>query len=117
MGAIGGAFGILFVLGALPFGNLADRVPRTKVAPVRPRSGRASCSRPASSPAWSWLFVARVGSGLAQSNTLPVHNSLLADAYPLQARGRVFGLYNLATPIGLVLAPLLVGGIAVACRG
>jgi ABC-type branched-subunit amino acid transport system ATPase component/predicted MFS family arabinose efflux permease len=112
IGVIGGAFGILFVLGALPFGNLADRVPRTKVASIATAVWSVVVFATGLVTSAVWLFVARVASGLAQSNSLPVHNSLLADGYPVQARGRVFGLYNLATPIGLVLAPVAVGGMA-----
>jgi len=112
IGVIGGAFGILFVLGALPFGNLADRAPRTKVASFATAAWSVVVFATGLVTSAIWLFVARVASGLAQSNSLPVHNSLLADAYPLQARGRIFGLYNIATPIGLVLAPVAVGGIA-----
>ena len=117
IGIIGGAFGVLFVLGALPFGNLADRAPRIKVASFATAAWSVVVFATGLVTSAVWLFVARVASGLAQSNSLPVHNSLLADAYPLQARGRIFGLYNLATPVGLVLAPVAVGGIAALAGG
>ncbi len=117
IGVIGGAFGVLFVLGALPFGALADRAPRTKVASFATAAWSVVVFATGLVTSAVWLFVARVASGLAQSNSLPVHNSLLADAYPLQARGRIFGLYNLASPVGLVLAPVTVGGIAALAGG
>ena len=86
IGIIGGAFGVLFVLGALPFGNLADRAPRIKVASFATVAWSVVVFATGLVTSAVWLFVARVASGLAQSNSLPVHNSLLADAYPLQAR-------------------------------
>ena len=35
------------------------------------------------------LFWARLGAGIAKSNTMPVHGSLIADTYPIGVRGRI----------------------------
>ena len=38
--------------------------------------------------------------------------SLLTDTYPIQGRGRVFALYWMAQPIGLLFGPFVAGAIA-----
>ena len=47
--------------------------------------------------------------GIAKANTLPVHGSLLADAYPIAGRARVYAVHNLANPVGLLIGPVLAG--------
>ena len=117
LGAAAGASGVLFVLGAIPLGILADRFARTKVG------GAATLGWAAIVFLTGWVtnaftfFVARMGSGLGQSNVLPVQNSLAADAYPLGVRGRVFGLIASASPLGRAVGPLLAGGIAALAGG
>ncbi len=117
MGAIAGASGVLFLLGSVPISSLADRLPRTRIA--------AACVA-----VWSVLiavtglvqnafslFLTRIGAGLAQSYELPVNGPVLIDAYPIEARGRVFGLSFSFQLGGFILAPLLAGGIAALVGG
>ena len=112
LGAIGGAAGVLFVMGAIPIARLADHRRRTTIAGVCTFAyGVLSIATAAVGNAF-WLFMARMGSGLAASHILPVHNSLLADAYPIRARGRIYSIYGLGTPIGQLLGPVTVGAIA-----
>lgn len=112
LAAASAAFGVMFVLGAIPLATLADRFPRTKVAAM-------------ATAVWSVvvfltgfvvnafsLFVARLGAGLGQSNVLPIHGPLLADTYPMAARGRIFALYAMGSPMGQLIAPAIVGAIA-----
>ncbi|MFN3217796.1 MAG: ATP-binding protein [Acidimicrobiales bacterium] len=117
LGAAAAAFGVMFVLGAIPLATLADRFPRTKVAAI-------------ATAVWSVvvlltgfvvnafsLFVARLGAGLGQSNVLPIHGPLLADTYPMAARGRIFALYSMGSPMGQLIAPAIVGAIAEVAGG
>ncbi|MEX2555426.1 MAG: ATP-binding protein, partial [Actinomycetota bacterium] len=117
IGAISGVQGLLVVTGALPLGYLADRVRRTRLvgfcsllwACVAVGAGLVR-------NAWQ-LVIARILSGIGKANALPVHSGLLADAYPLAGRARVFAVHGLANPIGIALAPLLAGGIATLAGG
>ena len=110
--AIGASTGVLFVLGAVPMGALADRVSRTRLTAI-------------ATAGWSFvvfltgfvvnpfqLFVTRSLTGIGQSNVLPVHNALVADQYPLAARGKLFGALGMASPIGRFIAPFTVGAVA-----
>jgi ABC-type branched-subunit amino acid transport system ATPase component/sugar phosphate permease len=117
LGAIAGSSGAMFVLGAVPMGTLADRMPRKYLAAI-------------ATVVWSvvvfltsfvrnafQLFICRALTGIGQSNVLPVHNAMLADTYPIPARGRVFGVHGAAMPFGRVVGPVLAGGIAAAAGG
>lgn len=117
LGAIGGAAGVLFVMGAIPIARLADHRRRTTIAGVCTFAYGLLSMVTATVGNAFWLFLARMGSGLAASHILPVHNSLLADAYPIGARGRIYSIYGLGAPIGQLLGPLTVGGIAALAGG
>ena len=113
-----GPRGAMFVLGAVPIGAAADRVRRTGVvAGKRRRHGPRWCLPPDFVRHTFWMFVARTGTGLGQSNVLPVHNALLADGFPIEVRGRLFALNGLASPIGQAAAPAAVGAIAAIAGG
>lgn len=111
------AAGGFIVLGALPMGWLADRFRRGPVVGWSSAlfGAMVVCSGLAVN-AFS-LFWARFGVGIAKSNTLPVHGSLLADTYPIGVRARLS-----ATTVGVgsvvaTLSPALVGGIAALAGG
>lgn len=117
MGAIGGAFGVLFLLGSIPMSTLADRHPRKLIAA-------------ASMALWSvvvfatglvqnafWLFMARLGTGVSQAYALPVNAPLVMDTYPIPARSRVMAVYGGFDILGRVAGPLFAGGIAGAVAG
>lgn len=117
LGAIGGAAGAMFVLGAVPIGAAADRVRRTGVVAVATAAWAAIVFATGFVRQSFWLFVGRTGTGLGQSNVLPVHNALLADGFPIEVRGRLFALNGLASPLGQVLAPAFVGAVAAIAGG
>jgi ABC-type branched-subunit amino acid transport system ATPase component/predicted MFS family arabinose efflux permease len=117
LGALAGLTGLFFILGAVPLGYLADRTRRPYLVAV--------CSVVFTvftlltgfvRNAWQ-LAVTRVMTGIGKANSLPVHGSLLADAYPIAGRSRVFAIHNLANPVGLLLGPLLAGGVAAMAGG
>jgi ABC-type branched-subunit amino acid transport system ATPase component/predicted MFS family arabinose efflux permease len=112
LGAIGGASGVLFVMGAIPVASLADRYARTRVAGISTAIWAVVVFATGLVTSGLGLFLARMGTGLGQSANLPTHNALLADQYPIEARGRVFALVGMAAPLGAVVGPVAVGGIA-----
>lgn len=106
------ASGAFLVLGALPMGWLADRHRRGPIigwASLAFGAFVASCGAVTSA---FQLFWARLGVGIAKSNTLPVHGSLLADTYPIGVRGRVSASMGMAGRLTAVLSPVVVAGIA-----
>lgn len=111
MGAIGGAFGVLFLLGSIPLSTLADRYPRKVIAAVSMACWGVVVLLTALVQNAFWLFVARLGAGISQAHSLPVNAPLLMDTYPIEARTRVFAAYGSFEVVGRAAAPLFAGGI------
>jgi ABC-type branched-subunit amino acid transport system ATPase component/predicted MFS family arabinose efflux permease len=99
-------------LGALPMGYLADRYRRPPViawANLAFAGFLALCG--AVTNAFQ-MFWARLGVGVAKSNSIPVQGSLIGDAYPISARGRINAWLAMGARLVGVLSPVVVAGIA-----
>jgi ABC-type branched-subunit amino acid transport system ATPase component/predicted MFS family arabinose efflux permease len=114
---INGVSAILVVAGALPFAVLADRGNRVRLVVWAAAVWSAFTLLTAVVLTSVQLTVVRILSGLGQAAAEPVHGSLIADYYPLAARGRAYGAHQAANPIGNILGPLLAGGIAALVGG
>lgn len=114
---ISAAAGGFLVLGAVPMGWLADRYKRAPI--VGWASVAFSTMVFASGLALNvfTLFLARFGVGIAKSNTLPVHGSLIADAYPIGVRGRLSATTMGTGLLVAAISPAAVGGIAALAGG
>ena len=112
LGVVGALGGLVIFAAAIPLGYLGDRMRRTTLVGI--------CSI-----VWA-LFVLLVGAaqsvwqlvltwgaaGLGKANEQPVHSALLADAYPIEGRNRIYALHRAAQPAGLVVGPILAGVVA-----
>ncbi|HEY7134394.1 MAG TPA: ATP-binding protein [Acidimicrobiia bacterium] len=117
LAAITGASGALFVLGAVPFGVLADRLPRLRITAVATLFWSACLALSGAAASGFQLFCSRLGVGLGEANELPVHGPVLIDRYPIAARGRVFATHGIAGSLGGFVGPLAAGGLAAAIGG
>jgi ABC-type branched-subunit amino acid transport system ATPase component/predicted MFS family arabinose efflux permease len=109
---ISSASAAFVVLGALPMGWLADRYRRGRIIGFASMVFAAAVFLSGLAVNAFMLFWTRFLAGVAKSNTLPVHGSLLADTYPIGARGRIAATTTgVGTAVG-VLSPVLVGAIA-----
>lgn len=100
-----------FVLGAVPMGYLADRYSRSRIIGIASLifSGMVMLSGLAVNA--FMLFWTRFGAGIAKANTLPVHGSLIADAYPIGLRGRIAATTSMVGKTVAAISPLVVGGL------
>ena len=112
IGLIGALAAFTLFITALPLGSLGDRHRRTTIAGVCTLVWSAFAVVTGTVHAVWQLVAARVMTGMGQANEQPIQSSILADAYPPEGRGRVFGLHRAATTMGLVLGPVCAGGIA-----
>jgi ABC-type branched-subunit amino acid transport system ATPase component/sugar phosphate permease len=112
LAGIAGFGGVALVLGAVPLAWMADRMSRVKITSFASMFWAVSVFFQGLVVNPFQMFCARLTTGLGQSNKIPVHHALLADNYPVQARARVFAIENLSRPLGLIIGPLLAGGIA-----
>lgn len=109
--------GIALVLGAIPLAWLADRMKRVRIVGFASIFWGLSVLLQGLVVNPFQMFCARALTGFGQSNHLPVHSALLADNYPVQARGRVFAIEGMARPLGLIIGPFAAGAIADAAGG
>jgi ABC-type branched-subunit amino acid transport system ATPase component/predicted MFS family arabinose efflux permease len=109
--------GVALVLGTVPMAALADRIRRVALIPIM--SGFWALATFLSGFVVNpfQLFWSTAATGLGQAYRIPVSNSLITDTYPIQARSRIFAFEGVGRPIGQLLGPLLVGGIAVSIGG
>jgi ABC-type branched-subunit amino acid transport system ATPase component/predicted MFS family arabinose efflux permease len=108
------ASGAFLMLGALPMGWLADRYRRGRIIGISSLVFAVMVACAGLATNILTFFCARLGVGIAKANTLPVHSSLIADAYPIGVRGRLATTKDSAGRLVAVCSPLVVAGIAAA---
>jgi ABC-type branched-subunit amino acid transport system ATPase component/predicted MFS family arabinose efflux permease len=106
-----------FVVGSVPLGYLADRMRRPPIVGVCSLIFSAMVFLSGLAANAFLLFWTRFGAGISKANTIPVHNSLLADTYPVTVRGRIGATIAMSGRATAAVSPLLVGAIAVAAGG
>ena len=109
--------GVTLVLGAVPMAALADRAKRVAIIPVASAFWGITTFLSGLTANPFQLFLTNAGTGFGQAYRIPVANSLLVDTYPIQARSRIFALEGLGRPVGQLVGPLVVGGIAAVAGG
>ncbi len=105
------SFVLFYTLLGVPFGRLADRVPRTKMIAV----GLATWSlfsglTGLANDFWS-LFACRVMVGVGEATLGPAALSLLADWFQPRVRATVQSVYSAGVPLGAAAAFFLGGWI------
>ncbi|MDX6235028.1 MAG: hypothetical protein QOH68_4184, partial [Nocardioidaceae bacterium] len=112
-----GLVGVALVLTTLPAAALGDRMRRTRVIGVGTLVLAGCCALIGIVPNAFLLAAALTGTGIGVGSRLPNASSLLADAYPLGARARVYAVEGAGRPTGQLLGPLFAGSVAAAIGG
>jgi ABC-type branched-subunit amino acid transport system ATPase component/predicted MFS family arabinose efflux permease len=112
MGMVGAVAGLTMFLAAIPLGVLGDRSRRTTIAAVSTALWAVAAVMTGAVHALWQMVATRTVSGVGRANEQPIQSSILADAYPPEGRGRIFGLHRAAAPLGLLIGPAIAGGIA-----
>jgi MFS family permease len=111
-GLLGTAFVVTGFLVVLPAGYLADRYRRTRIiALVLASWGAISALNGLVRSYWQFLAV-RAALGVGETVDNPSSQSLLADFYPPDVRGRAFAIQRLAPVVGTALGTALAGACA-----
>ena len=109
---IASASSAFFVLGAVPMGWLADRMKRVPIVGWASLAFGAFVFMSGLAISAFMLFWTRFATGIAKANSIPVHQSLIADNYPIGIRARMSAMMQMgAHGIGLV-SPILCAAIA-----
>jgi ABC-type branched-subunit amino acid transport system ATPase component/MFS family permease len=114
---ISAASSAFLVLGALPMGYLTDRLRRPPIIGVATIVFGACVFLSGLVNNAFTLFLARFGVGMARSSTSTVHQSLLADSYPIGVRGRLSAATMGSGLLIGAVSPVLVGAIAALAGG
>jgi len=108
--------GFTIVLVSQPLGNYVDRVTTNRPRVMRWMLVLSVVSLLLAGAAfYRWEFLGVLAfTGVGLLATVPVQTSLLADAFPVRARPRVFAAYMAMGATGFVIGPLLVAfGVSV----
>jgi MFS family permease len=103
------AFALLYCLGGIPLGWLADRADRRVMIAVGLAFWSAMTAICGLAPSFGVFFLARVGVGLGEACLVPAGMSLLADVIPKDRTARAVAVFLLGSTAGNAFA-LLVGG-------
>jgi ABC-type branched-subunit amino acid transport system ATPase component/predicted MFS family arabinose efflux permease len=114
---VSGLFGLVLVLGALPFGALGDRWKRVRILTLGAFIWATFTVLMGLAPSMFLMALFVIGNGFGQASRLPNANSLLADGYPIASRNTVFALESSGRPVGQFVGPFLAGAIAGAAGG
>jgi ABC-type branched-subunit amino acid transport system ATPase component len=100
---------ITSTLFAVPMGRLADRVDRMRLIGVATLFWSLAMFARGFQASALGFFLVGVLMGFGTANTHPVQGAVLADGYPIAARGRIYAVKNVLGRGGERIAPLLVG--------
>jgi MFS family permease len=109
--------GVTVSIAALPLGILGDRKRRTAIAGISTLLwAGASVLTSVAQAGWQLILI-RTVSGIGKANEGPVQSALLTDAYPPRGRGKIFAIHRAGLPVGILLGPALLGGVASVAGG
>ena len=109
---IGTASAAFFVLGAVPMGWLADRVRRVPIVGFSAMFFGTFVLLSGFAVNAFMLFWTRFATGITKASTITVHNSLIADGYPINVRARMSAAMQGGAHLVGLLSPVLVAAIA-----
>ena len=111
------ASGAFYMLGAAPMGWIADRMRRTPIVAIATIVFSFFSFATGLAVSAFMLFWLRFGAGIAKANSLTIHPALLADAYPIGIRGRMYALEKGISQVAGTISPILVGAVATVAGG
>jgi MFS family permease len=109
LGLLGGAFLFSYMITSPVFGQLASRLPRTRLMAAGVAIWSLATAAGGLARSFAQMFLARATVGVGEASYATISPTLLSDYYPKNRRGRVFAIFFLATPVGTAVGYLLGG--------
>lgn len=110
----GAAFALLYATLGLPIARWADRGNRKLIITISIVFWSLMTAVCGAAQSFAQMFLARLAVGGGESGALPTSQSLIADYFPPESRGKAIGIFATAGVAGYALA--LIGGAQVASR-
>jgi MFS family permease len=105
------SFSLFYVSAGFPLGLIADRVSRVRLLMAGSFIWSAATVAAGLSPAYGWMFAARMLVGFGEATLGPCAMPLISDSFPPEARGRPISLHLLGGSIASGLSALLISWI------
>jgi MFS family permease len=109
LGLLAAAFSIVGSLATIPVGILTDRIRRTRLMAASIAVWSATMALAGAATSYAMLVSSRMFLGVAAATDGPTIASLTGDLYEVEDRGRVLGIIQSGTLIGVLLAFVLTG--------
>ncbi len=103
------AFMLVYVVAAPVFGAWGDRGSRTRPIALGVLIWSIATVLSGLARSHAQLFAARALVGIGEAAYVAIAPALLADCFPVSARGRVYAVLNMAIPVGAALGYVLGG--------
>jgi MFS family permease len=107
----GAAFALVYAFAGLPFGRLADVLPRRAVIMAGVVTWSVATVACGFAHSFGQLFVARIGVGIGEAALAPAAVSMIGDYFPPQRRGAAIGVFLTGMSIGSGMAIVVGGGL------
>ena len=101
----------ILLLLVIPLAHYADRLPRRTFAVVLGLFAGVFSFFTGLAGSALLMFFIRLGNGIGVASNTTVHNSLLADYYDRESRGRVYAVHQSAIYLGAIIGPAFAGSI------
>ena len=105
------AYGIAFAAGIITAAALGDRFGRRKVFTIGLALFTAASVACAAAPSLSALIVARTVQGLGGAVVLPLSLTILTEAFPIERRGMIVGIYGGLAGLAVAMGPIVGGAV------
>lgn len=105
-------FAIFYTAFGIPMAMLADRSNRVRIVVVSCALWSVFTGLCGFATSFAQLALARVGVGIGEAGGNPPSNSIIADYFPPEERGKANSIFSLGIPIGITLGAASGGLIA-----
>jgi MFS transporter, Spinster family, sphingosine-1-phosphate transporter len=112
IGFISSAFLIIYTLGILPLGLLADRMARKNVVASTLAAWSVITALTAVSANFAMLFVSRMLLGIGEAGYFPAGTALMSDYYSREKRSRIMSWWSVAQVFGILFGTAIGGIVA-----
>src|ERR1700688_782845 len=111
-GLLMSGFIVVYMLTSPLFGLLGDRGRRPRIVAAGIALWSLATGLAGLARSFAALLVARSAVGVGEAAYVTISPAMLADSFPRGERGRVFAIFNAATPIGAAAGYILGGLVA-----
>lgn len=108
---LGLSFAAPFAILGVPAGYLVDRMSRRRIIGIGTVLWSAMTLSCGLAQTYAQLFLGRSGIGVGEAALTPATYSLFRDSFPIEKRGRAFGIYTAGSYIGAAAGLMITGAL------